>query len=344
VALLRPPQDALNQQARKIRSRDPKAPNGLSDSQLKAISHDPQILELKQKRVRLGQEMRSLAGTISAAKLSHPTLFQEHQAAGKELAKTRKALRDEAEKRTRSEYFHVMPIIEVDKQIDRKIAGSSGHESDSDDEDWQLPVPEYAFEERHRIVDAFYGPDAETLDDEAALTRRIQATKDLVALCKLSEPSRRGKRPASTAKGDSDDVPKQNAPESVADEMRCPTDICIVCERKFSRVDSLRRHLQTQHLNLIRKGSSLCCTRMTCKDNEPFVTANDFLWHAATTHGYDVTDGTRGLDHLCPKSPAEELAGYDDQYARPRQRRSHALNDALGFGRYPASFFDTSAA
>jgi hypothetical protein len=41
------------------------------------------------------------------------------------------------------------------------------------------------------IVEALYRPEPETLEDDLALGRSIQVTKDLTALCGLSEPSRR---------------------------------------------------------------------------------------------------------------------------------------------------------
>ena len=47
--------------------------------------------------------------------------------------------------------------------------------------------------ERARLADAFFGPDAESVDGERALTRRIQVITDLAALCELRESSRRGK-------------------------------------------------------------------------------------------------------------------------------------------------------
>jgi hypothetical protein len=55
------------------------------------------------------------------------------------------------------------------------------------------PISEYPFIERARIADVFFGPDAESTDEQKSLTRRIQAVSDLTALCKLREASRRGK-------------------------------------------------------------------------------------------------------------------------------------------------------
>jgi hypothetical protein len=205
-----------------------------------------------------------------------------------------------------------MPTIEVDKQIDQLLGNSDGQLDSEDDEAWNPPIPEYVFPERARIVDAFYGPAAETLEGEAALARRIQVTKDMVALCRLWEPSRRGKRPSSTTKDDSDDEPKQEADSDPGlDEMTCPTSICIVCQRKFSRIDSLRRHLISQHLNRLAEGTSLRCTRKTCNNEKVFFKVKCFLWHAATVHSYDLNIGIDVLDRLSPVSPTEEPAIND---------------------------------
>jgi hypothetical protein len=62
------------------------------------------------------------------------------------------------------------------------------------DEGWNPAIPQYEFPGRARIVEAFYGPEPETLEDDLTLARRIQITKDWTALCTFSELSRRGKR------------------------------------------------------------------------------------------------------------------------------------------------------
>jgi len=198
--------------------------------------------------------MRSLAGTVEAAKDLYPEVYQQREEVRKMQQKVRRTLRQTTKQRIREEYYNSMPTAEVNKQIDQLLSNPDEYQSDSEEEDVIPLIPEYVFQERACIVDAFYGPDAETLEGEAALARRIQVTKDMVALCRLSEPSRRGKRPSSTMKDDSDDEPKQEADLNPSlDEMSCPTNICIVCQRKFPRIDSVRRHLISQHLNEQRK-------------------------------------------------------------------------------------------
>ena len=306
VVLLRPSQDALLRAARKSRNRDPSAPTKPSDNQLKAISRDQRILDLKEEKRELKQRIRLLAGRVKFAKDLYPELHEQHKEAGRSIERVRRRLRQEAKRSSREKYYQTMPTIEVDKQIDQLLG--NGQLDSEDDEDWNPPIPEYVFPERARIVDAFYGPEAETLEGEAAVARRIQVTKDMVALCRLWEPGRRGKWRSST-KDDSDDEPKQEADSDPGlDEMTCPTDICIVCQRKFPRIDSLRRHLISQHFNYLAKGTGLRCTRKTCNNEKAFVNARTFLWHAAVVHSYDLNIGTDVLDHLSPVSPTEEPA------------------------------------
>jgi len=186
-----------------------------------------------------------------------------------------------------------MPIVEVDKQIDRLLGDADAYSSESE-EDCEPPTPDYLFQERERIVEAFYGPDAETLDGEPALNRRIQVTKDMVALCGLSEPNRRGRRFNWNKVDDcvDDDDPVtikiEDDSDTYVNNMKYPTDICIVCSRKITRIDSLRRHLIGQHLTLVDEDSDINCTQETCKNKTAFKDTRVFLNHTATVHKNDI--------------------------------------------------------
>jgi hypothetical protein len=95
----------------------------------------------------------------------------------------------------RQDYFEIIPIAEIDKQINqllRKTADTNSLNESINDE-WMPPTPAYVFIKRARIADAFFGSNAELTDGEKILSRRIQAVSDLVALYKLRESSRRGK-------------------------------------------------------------------------------------------------------------------------------------------------------
>ena len=79
------------------------------------------------------------------------------------------------------------------KQINQLLGKSPDIDSADVAEEWNPPIPEYPFVERPQIADTFFGPDAESIDGKRTLARRIQVASDLAALCKLCQPSRRGK-------------------------------------------------------------------------------------------------------------------------------------------------------
>jgi seryl-tRNA synthetase len=97
------------------------------------------IIQLRREGLRLRGEMRSLAGIVKAAKKPYPKLYRQHN----EVCKKRKALRDEAKKKSREEYYDTMPKIEVDKQIDQLLNKQNKDLSDAEDdhEDWNPPIP-----------------------------------------------------------------------------------------------------------------------------------------------------------------------------------------------------------
>jgi hypothetical protein len=125
-------------------------------------------------------------------------------------------------------------VLEVDKQIKQLLGQSDSGDSDAadaseDEEDWELPIPDYIFSERARLVENFYGPGAEDFGEEKLLARRIQVTKDLVALSQLCQPARRGKR-VQWDMVDTSDQTKSEEPLCVEEEtLVCPTNVCILC-------------------------------------------------------------------------------------------------------------------
>jgi Protein of unknown function (DUF3435) len=282
VVLLRPSQEALCRAAAQInKNRDPLAPTGLTEEQLKAIRRRPRIVQLRREREELKKEMRSLEGTIEATKEPHLDLYQRHQGVCRELARVRDALRREAWVKTKKEYHSVMPAIEVDKQIDQLLGQTSNMDtSTTEDMEWNPRTPEYVFAEQARIVDTYYGLEAETSEGPAAVARRIQVTTDLKTFCGLREPSRRGKRFNWNKDDGSDESSGQEASLSHSNPLKVPSDICIICAGdcslgsgrrpcRYLRVDSLRRHLMKVHLSRLPKGAGVRCTLETCKGKEP---------------------------------------------------------------------------
>ena len=237
VVLLRPSQEGLLRFAGSmLRKRDLYAPSQLTDTHKRTICQHPDVLQLRREKRELMAEMRSLAGTIKNARKLFPLLYQNHEDVKKEISRLRKRLATDMREAARKDHFQNAPVLEVDKQIKQLLGGSDEVVPDDEnfgDESWELPTPNYVFAERARLVENFYGPDAENFDEDKLLARRIQVTKDMVALLQLCEPSRRGNR-VNWNIGDEDDLLEQpeespSLPSPKEDTMKCATDICIIC-------------------------------------------------------------------------------------------------------------------
>ncbi|OJJ83717.1 uncharacterized protein ASPGLDRAFT_1491754 [Aspergillus glaucus CBS 516.65] len=263
VVLLQPSQEGLLRLAGSmLRKRDLSAPYDLTDGQRRAICQKPTILELRREKRELIEEMRSLAGTVQNVK--EP----------KELSQLRKTLANDTQETARKEHFHNAPVLEVDRQIKQLLGQSDVEDCDADssgNEDWELLILKYVFPERARLVENFYGPEAENFNEDKLLARHIQVTKDMVALMQLCEPNRRGNR--FNWNMDGDESEKSEEPLIPKEEtLDCSTDVCIICyslsrrsasnppPHKFPsrRKDSLRRHLIDFHLACAHDGIS--CT------------------------------------------------------------------------------------
>lgn len=181
-----------------LRKQDLSAPSSeLTKEQRRTICQDPRILELKRAKREAMKEMQSLTRTKKKAQQAFPHLYQRHESLCKELSQLRKALAKDTKETTRKDHFYNTPILEVARQIKRLLSQPDRKDRDVDSpdkKDWELPNPAYIFPERERLVASFYGPDAENYEEDKLLARRIQVTKDMVALSALCEPSRRGNR------------------------------------------------------------------------------------------------------------------------------------------------------
>ncbi|CAG8128817.1 unnamed protein product [Penicillium nalgiovense] len=317
VVLLRPPQEGLLRVAGSmLRKRDPLAPSELTDTHKRAICRLPEMIELKREKRELMAEMRSLAGTVKNAEKPFPHLYQRHKAVDREMTKLRKTLATDTRETARKDYFRNAPVVEVDRQI-KQLLGDPDTEScdadSSDDETWELPTPTYVFLERARLVGNFYGPEAENYDEDKLLTRRIQVTKDMVALLRLCEPSRRGNRVDWKFDDEDDDTSGQpedpSAPEE--DNMKCPTDVCIIC------YDSLRRHLIDSHLRYAHDGIS--CTWEARRNLPTFAKITEFLAHANNEHMYDIKIKLCHLPRMPQFNPSD--GSFRDASTAPETRQ-----------------------
>lgn len=334
VVLLRPSQESLLRFAGSmLRKRDLYAPSELTDTQKRTICLHPDILQLRREKRELMAEMRSLAGTIKNARQLFPHLYQNHENIKKEIAKRRKRLATDTRKAAREDHFQNAPVLEVDRQIKQLLGGSDEVSDDekSDDESWELSTPNYVFAERARLVENFYGPDAENFDEDKLLARRIQVTKDMVALLLLCEPSRRGNR-VNWNIDDEDDLLDRLEESPPSNTMKCPTDICIICcglsrqsssnppPHKFppNRPDSLRRHLI--EMRLVHAHDGISCNWQACRNAPRFTEITKFLAHAATAHSYDVNLKLHHLPQVsttsCSSTSSREISSESENRQR----------------------------
>ncbi|EED16118.1 hypothetical protein TSTA_012270 [Talaromyces stipitatus ATCC 10500] len=253
-----------------LRKRDPFAPSyKLTEVQRRAICQDPRILELRRAKRELMEEMRSLAGIIKKAQELFPHLYQRHEAVMKELSHLRKALASGTRETARKDYFHSARVLEVDRQIEQLLNQANVEDFDSnnsDDEDWELPVPEYVFPERAQLYENFYGPDAGNFEPEKLLARRIQVTKDLVA---LNDEEETGNSEASSVA------------VYLAAQHLIPLPINFPRSGKILSVAISSIVIWLIHTRGL-------AVRGTCHDLPKFREVTEFLAHAVTVHAYDV--------------------------------------------------------
>lgn len=282
-----------------IKDWDPLAPTGIDAEQARAFRSTPRIAALHKKQEQLKVDMR-----FAADKEERTELSQAHSEVGKEIKRVKQALRREANAKVRNEYFEEAPVLELKKQIQQLKQGSSAtkdsEQIDTGAEEWEPPVPEYVFQERARIADAFWGPNAGTLAGEAALDQRIQAVKDLAALCHLREQRVLGKRINRYASDSGPTMESLSSIETVKQPdppkipLHCPRTQCIVCfnemgpclTHEFSSIDGVRRHVQDQHL--AKMAPLWRCEHPACREMDPLRSLKAFLYHAAKVHNYDI--------------------------------------------------------
>lgn len=195
----------------------------------------------------------------------------------------------------------ISPVHKVDRQIKRLLGQSDVEDCDAEsfeDEDWELPSPEYVFPERVRLVENFYGPEAENFNEDELLARRIQVTKDMVALSQLCEPNRRGNRVNWDI--DEDEIGKSEEPlPPEEDSLECPTDVALsvavylVVQRLILHVNLPPSEQILSVANLIKfhfahAHDGISCTWAACGDVPKFTEVTEFLAHAVNVRAYDV--------------------------------------------------------
>jgi hypothetical protein len=244
------------------RSRDPRAPTNLTAEQLSAVGRHPKLVELRQSRDDLSAEIRSRYGKIKNAKGTE--LHDRYKQLSWALGNERKYLKTLALDETREQYFRTIDTQEVERQLTRPSTGLEIIPTHTD-------VVNHTFEERSRVADRlFIFTEKWTSHDVCEL--RASVIKDLAKLCSLREAPRQG-RLLTSHKWDIEEIEDATKPDLFP--LICPSTQCLFClgdehlsyaarAFSFSRIDALRRHMQTAHLKRLAMDDNIPCPHPAC--------------------------------------------------------------------------------
>ncbi|KAL6712955.1 hypothetical protein ACLMJK_009510 [Lecanora helva] len=277
--------------------RDPRAPCGLEPEEKSAALADQRYVAIEA-RIK---ELRSECYRACSGPLSNSAVVQSQK---KELTKVqnqrqrlRQALLKSASRNKRKKFFDNIDQDDI-RQAKSGIKVT-----------YNPPLSVYSLPCRANLATILTHVDPHE-PKANQLERRFEALQNLIDLCHSCEPHHMN--PASTAShnatGHLSDVsleaPKdatdkdkeglQNAIESMElVPLALPSTICIFCvgneklansarTASFSRIDSLRRHVETLHLAKHIDGETILCPHPSC--DAQFQIIGEFKNHAATIH------------------------------------------------------------
>ena len=278
--------------------RDPRAPLHLDPGEKHTALMDRKFVainaQIKELRASIYKEYRRPTSKATQAQ-SQRTQLRKLQGWQKTL---RSAILKEAVLKKRRQFFNRID----NEDIRQAKCGVTVTHNPS------LPV--YALAARANLANIFsqVDPDGTTAGQR---DRRMEALQNLINLCHIREPHHMN--PASRAikgaiEAPADDTTCTTKDAKVNDDLlhlrhsfetmelvplALPSTICLFClgdtgsifqarTASFSRIDSLRRHVDEQHLAQHVEGTPLLCPHPSCDEQSPDVGA--FKNHAATVH------------------------------------------------------------
>ena len=116
----RPSDDALLKATGHMsRFVDPRAPVGLTDSQVNSLQNNPRVVQYREIRDSLSKTLRSTFGTIKKAEGSK--LYEVYQEASLQLKNEKNKLRISATKESRQQFFDTIDTKEVNEQLNLSL-------------------------------------------------------------------------------------------------------------------------------------------------------------------------------------------------------------------------------
>ncbi|KAF7894704.1 uncharacterized protein EAF01_010154 [Botrytis porri] len=284
-------------------SRHERAPSNLTDIQKFEISQDPDILQLIQKREESVQNIKARGySTIKAA--AKTRWYEKHQEIQAEINNLRSQKSKQLLDKTIKEFHKTVHTIEVDRQLQGILPA-----------DILTPSTiEYELEERATIARMLFEP-LTGLTENQIIQKRIELVQNLIQLCKRQESPHQYQAARSKGRSRNHITNSQTVSEDtdsnlvtislILDATTRPDQLskvsklfCAFCrwndnevgpkkrEHKYLRIDSLSRHIKTQHLQSRTTGEGFHCPYQECS---AFLgSAMHFLNHTARQHGLSL--------------------------------------------------------
>jgi hypothetical protein len=306
ILLEKPPQERLHALAASMLvDWDPSAPYELTNAQRQKLGQHRKVKELREKNHQLYRDCIMQYGGV--AKAAGTTLGDLHASGKREMARLRQSLRKAQTTKSRDHHFATRHTREVQRQVDllRMKRSAKQHDGDSSDCDscsesgadvdpWNPPPPQHVFQERTLVADAFFDANSAKLSPRQALVVRVRVLKNLIRLCSLREPSRRGREPSCETK--SGPTGHGETWDERAIPWLCPELCCYFClceqnlpltarRKRFARLDSLQSHAERIH----SASASRTCPNPDCKKQSSTYSA--FANHSLREHKFNL--GTR---------------------------------------------------
>jgi hypothetical protein len=284
-----PQHDLIHLAGRLIRHSN--APTALTAEQRLEVRTDPELVDLCLKRSEaLAEIKRQGFPTVAAAKGTQ--LGENYECYRKRVDNLRKKLTAKRLEHAIKDFHESVDVDEVNRQL-HGIKPSTV---------LAPPTIEYELPER-ALVAQLFSEAADVRDRKALHPLRVKLVSAIAQLCKRREspclgPAKRARR--STTKSAEDNIPRRpgvkrcrelDADYAVAGHRRalstCP--FCELCDlsvgpsqrQKLWRLDSLGRHIRTQHLE--RKDNPFDCPFGDC--SETWACAERLVDHIADQHG-----------------------------------------------------------
>lgn len=244
-------------------------PSSLTDEQKFDIKNHPDILREAALRDKYGKEIK-LKGYTTIKAAQGTWLFERHKKTQANINNLRRQLSDALLDKTIKEFHINVHTEEVDRQMQGILPA-----------DVLTPIPKkYELKERAEIV-KILGMSLNDLDEDQVIEVRIAFVDNLALICNRQECPRKYKGPKLEKQQPEhpSDVQKLYKNETIVgvQQIQGPDLTCDLCwsdeeagpakkDKVFKRIDILRKHVRTQHLDLMTSDAKIHCRRDGCSE------------------------------------------------------------------------------